>query len=132
MNGIDMNPLDIVYQNFPHCTEWSDDSFLGILHEESRIDMDAYWKLEWALVQLTQNEVDYPRHLSWPVFRIFSCIFLLLKSDVNPDDGYKIQNFTSAQSRDFTERFQLVFEGFFRGDPPDLKLAFDERNPLLE
>jgi hypothetical protein len=132
MNGIDMNPLDIVYQNFPHCTEWSDDSFLGILYEESRIDMDAYWKLERALVQLTQNEVDYPRHLSWPVFRIFSVLPINLKANIQPENGYKIQGFNNEQSWNFTERLQLVFEGFFRGDPPDLKLAFDERNPLLE
>jgi hypothetical protein len=112
--------------------EHRDDSFLSVLHEESRIDMQAYWQLEWAVIQLTQNQVDYPRSLSWPVFRIFSHIMLLLKSDIDPVDGRVIQNFTGEQSRDFTERFQLVFEGFFRGDPPDLKLAFDERNPLLD
>jgi hypothetical protein len=128
----DMNPLDIIYQNFPHCMESSDDSFLGVLHEESRIDMDAYWQLEWAVVQLTQNQVDCPRHLSWPVFRIFSHIMLLLKADIDSVDGYKIQDFSGEQSRDFTERFQLVFEGFFRGEQHDLKQAFDERNPLLE
>ena len=127
-----MNPFEIIWQNFPHCMEHRDDSFLSVLHEESRIDMQAYWQLEWAVVQLTQCQVDYPRSLSWPVFRIFSHIMLLLKSDIDPVDGRVIQNFAGEQSRDFTERFQLVFEGFFRGDPPDLKLAFDERNPLLD
>lgn len=127
-----MNPHDIIYQNFPHCMEYRDDSFLGLMHEERRIDMDSYWKLEWAVVQLTQNGVDYPRHLSWPVFRVFSCVMLMLGADSDPQDGYKIQDFDGDKNRDFTERLQLVFEGFFRGDPPDLKLAFDERNPLLE
>ena len=127
-----MNPYDIIYQNFPHCMEFRDDSFLGLMNDELRIDVDEYWKLEWAVVQLTQNEVDYPRNLSWPVFRIFSSVMLLLGSNADPQDGYKIQGFDSLKSRDFTERLQLVFEGFFRGDPPDLKLAFDERNPLLE
>ena len=127
-----MNPYDIIYQNFPHCMEFRDDSFLGLMNDELRIDMDEYWKLEWAVVQLTQNEVDYPRNLSWPVFTIFSSVMLLLKANANPQDSYKIQDFDSGTSRDFTERLQLVFEGFFRGDPPDLKLAFDERNPLLE
>jgi hypothetical protein len=94
--------------------------------------MQAYWQLEWAVVQLTQNQVDYPRSLSWPVFRIFSHTMILIKANANPEDGYKIQDFDSETSSDFTERLQLVFEGFFRGDPPDLKLGFDERNPLLE
>ena len=127
-----MAPLDIVYQNFPHCIEYSDNSFLGILHEEWRLDISSYWKLEWAIIQLTQNRMDYPRYLSWPVFRIFSLITSYLNYDINPDDSYKIQDFTGDQSRDFTERVQLVFEGFFRGDPPNLELAFDERNPWLE
>jgi len=126
-----MIPLDIVYQNFPHCTEWRDDSFLGILHDESRLDMNAYWELEWALVNLTTDQVDYPRHLSWPVFRIFSHTMLLIKASTNSEDGYKIQDFDNEKSRDFTERFQMVFEGFFKGEAPDLKLAFDEMNPLL-
>lgn len=127
-----MNPLDIIYQNFPHCTEYRDDSFLGILHEERRLDMDTYWKLEWALVVLTTNDVDYPRHLSWPVFRIYSHGMLLFRADVEPSNGYKIHDFDYQRNWDFTERFQMVFEGFFRGEQHDLKLAFDERNPLLE
>jgi hypothetical protein len=132
MNGDKMNPLDIIYQNFTYCAEWRDDSFLGILHEERRLDMDAYWKLEWALHMLTMNKLDYPRHLIWPVFRIYSYGNRLFQADIDPDDGFKIHNFDSERSRDFTERFQMVFEGFFRGEQHDLKLAFDERNPLLE
>ena len=127
-----MNPYDIIYQNFPHCMEFRDDSFLGLMNDELRIDMDEYWKLEWAVVQLTQNEVDYPRNLSWPAFRIYSCSMRLFQADVDPDNGYKICDFDLDSNYDFSERLQLVFEGFFRGDPPDLKLAFDERNPLLE
>jgi len=127
-----MNPLEIIWQNFPHCMEWRDDSFLGILDNESRLDRNTYWKLEWAITLLTQKQIDYPRQLSWPVFRIFSHASLLLKANVNPDDGYKIEDFNSEQSRDFSERFQLVFEGFFKGEPPDLKLAFDELNPLMQ
>jgi len=132
MNGVDMNPLEVIYQNFPHCTEWRDNSFLGILHEERRLDLDAYWKLEWAVTMLTANDVDHPRDLTWPVFRIFSLAIRLFGADIDPSDGYKIQDFDSEKSRDFTERFQMVFEGFFKGEAPDLKLAFDEINPLLE
>ena len=127
-----MNPYEIIYQNFSHCTEYRDDSFLGILHEQSRLDMSEYWKLEWSLVKLTQKKVDYQRNLSWPAFRIYSYGMRLLQADVDPDNGYKICDFDLASNYEFTERFQLVFEGFFRGDPPDLKLAFDERNPLLD
>jgi hypothetical protein len=135
-----MNPQETIYQNFPHCTEYRADSFTGILHEENRLDLDTYWNLEWALVKLTQNQTDYPRHLSWPVFRIFSIIAVKLMADNDPEDGYKIKNFSGEKSRDFTERFRIVFEGFFKGEMPDLILAFDDdnmaeefrRNPLLE
>jgi hypothetical protein len=131
MTGADMKPYEIIYQNFPHCIEYRDDSFLGLMHGERRVDMDSYWKLEWAVVQLTQIEVDYPRHLSWPVFRIFSHVMRLLGADSDPQDGYKIKGFDGEKNRDFTERVQIVFEGFFRGEQHDLKQAFDERNPLL-
>jgi hypothetical protein len=127
-----MNPIEIIWQNFPLCQEYREDAFCGILHSERRLDMNAYWRLEAALVQLTQNESDYPRHLSWPVFRIFSRLERLISADLDPNDGFKIQDFDGEKSRDFTERFELVFEGFFRGDMPDLTLAFEERNPLLE
>ena len=127
-----MKPLDIIWENFPHCMEWRDDSFLGILHEERRFDIHAYWKLEWAITKLTLSETDYPRHLSWPAFRIFSQAMRLLGADLDPTDGYKIADFDGERNRDLSERLQLVFEGFFRGEQHDLKLAFDERNPLLE
>lgn len=133
---IHMIPIDVVYQNFPHCEQWRDESFLGMLHEDARLDMSAYWWLEWALVSLTNKDVNYPKHLIWPVFRIFSCIMNLLQANTNPADGYVIARLTGTQDaefkeREFTERVQLVFEGFFRGEVPDLTLAFDEENPLL-
>jgi hypothetical protein len=132
MKGKLVSPYEVIYQNFPHCTEWRDDSFLGVLHEESRLDKDLYWKLEWAVFTLTNSQIEHPRHLTWPVFRIFSATMVSLKANANPEDGYKIAGLDALRSRDFTERFQLVFEGFFRGEQHDLKLAFDERNPLLD
>lgn len=130
-NG-DLSPIDVVYQNFPHCEEWREASFLGVLHEEARLDMNAYWRLEWALVSLTNEQVNYSKHLIWPVFRIFSCLMLLLQANTNPEDCYEIAGFTGGVEVEFTERVQLVFEGFFKGEVPDLALAFDEPNPLLK
>lgn len=46
-----MNPLTIVLEIFPHCDKFSEQSFMSILHEEHRLDVDAYWKLGWALVR---------------------------------------------------------------------------------
>ena len=127
-----MQPIEIIKTNFPHCKEWSDESFLGILDGESRLDISTYWKLEWALISLTSKKTNFTNELNWPVFRIFSHAMLLLKADANPNDGYKVVNLDSDRSRDFTERFQMVFEGFFKGEVPDLDMAFDEKNPLLK
>ncbi len=56
----------------------------------------------------------------------------LLWADSDPQDCYKVKEFDGEKNRDFTERVQMVFEGFFRGEQHDLKQAFDERNPLIE
>ena len=77
-----MKPYEIIYQNFPHCMEHRDDSFLGLLHGERRVDVDSYWRLEWAVVKLTQNEVDYSRNLNWPVFKFSSHLMLENGPDV--------------------------------------------------
>jgi hypothetical protein len=126
-----MNYLEIIYQNFPHCEEWSDHSFLGILHEYCKIEAPEYWRLEWALVSATKCGASRDTSLYWPVFRIFSQTMSLLKSNTDPRDGYFISDTGGFDERDFTERFQMVFEGFFKGTPPDLENCFDRPNPLL-
>lgn len=127
-----MNPFEIIYQNFPHCEDWRDDSFLGSLHENCKIDKTEYWRLEWALVSAANDGPGHNVQLHWPVFRIFSLVLSLLKSNVDPHDGYTISDMGGFSEQELTERIQVVFEGFFKGVAPDLASCFEESNPLLQ
>jgi hypothetical protein len=125
-----MNAVAIIVSNFPHCEEWSDESFLGYLHECDEFNQEAYWQLEWAMLEYTKAG-NKPYDLNWPIFRIFSCVMNSLAAHSEPRDGYKIKNVSYDFIWDFTERFQMVFEGFFKGEVPNLDKAFKEKNPLL-
>lgn len=125
-----MNPLSIVLENFPHCDEFSEQSFLSRFHEHREIDLEGYWKLEWALIQLTSSSVDYPRDHYWPVFRIFSCLSALFQEHarVNYED---IINFDRWFIQKLKDRITIVFEGYFRGRIPDMYSDQEFTNPLL-
>jgi len=126
-----MNPIAIVLENFPHCEEFSEQSFLNILHDEHRIDMDAYWKLEWAVIQLTSADEEYSRDQYWPVFRIFSHLSFLFCAHAG-NGRYRIINFDNCFIYDLINRTSLVFEGYFKGRTPNLHTDFGYPNPLLE
>lgn len=126
-----MNPIAIVLENFPHCEEFSEQSFLNILHDEHRIDMDAYWKLEWAVIQLTSPDEEYSRDQYWPVFRIFSHLSFLFCAHAG-NGRYRITNFDNCFIYDLINRTILVFEGYFKGRIPDLHTGVGYPNPLLE
>nr|WP_255562995.1 Imm41 family immunity protein [Herbaspirillum sp. ASV7] len=127
-----MNPLSIVLDNFPHCEESSEQSFMSILHECQRIDMDAYWKLEWALVELTSPYDDYLRDQCWPVFRIFSHLSGLFCAHIDENDSFKITNFDDWFIDELIERTTSVFDGYFTGSMPDMHNRLQYANPLLE
>lgn len=127
-----MNPRTIVLENFPHCEEFSEHSFISILHKEQRIDMDAYWKLEWALVELTSPYDDYLRDQCWPVFQIFSHLSGLFCAHINKNDSFNITNFDDWFIDELIERTRSVFEGYFIGSMPDMHTRLQYANPLLE
>ena len=64
---------------------------------------------------------SFPWDLSWPAMRIFSVLMLSLGCHCNPIDGFTIEALTQEQTWDRTERVQLVFEGFFKGEMPNKK-----------
>ncbi|RZS35070.1 Imm41 family immunity protein [Corticibacter populi] len=130
-----MQPFLIIYSNFPHCKEWQDDSFLGILDDHGVISYEKYWQLELAILQVTpMDKSGDAQHLLWPIFRIFSHAMLLFLSHHSEADGFSIKDMNNHAMRDFIERFQMIFEGFFRGELPSSAaiLSYEKRNPLLE
>ncbi|QNB09059.1 hypothetical protein G5S34_21455 [Herbaspirillum frisingense] len=125
-----LNAREILYQNLPYDMQWSDKSFLCTLHDDRKLDLTSYWQLEWAVLQLTTDQIDYPRHLSCSVFQVFICAASLLYDHTNPDDDYEIKDVSRSVVHQLRQRMEAVFEGFFKGRHADMR-AFKEINPLL-
>lgn len=113
-------------ENIVEHEAYSDDSFIGRLHENSCWDHEKYWQLEWALYELAGKDTGLP---DISCFRIFSYTMLLFSCHFDPVDGFAISNLDDEDVREFRERFQLVFEGFVSGKTPSLDSFM--RNPLL-
>ena len=114
--------MNEINRNFAWCNDYSDKSFLGILHEEYIWSDIEYLKLEDNLFELSAEFKDsslFPREVVWPVMRIFSYSMLLLGCHFNPNDGFEIKNINSEDITERTERLQVMFEGFFQGTMPD-------------
>ena len=111
-----------INRNFAWCDDYSDKSFLGVLHEEDIWSDMEYLKLENDLYELSTKYKDtdsLPREVVWRIMRIFSNSMLLLGCHYNPSDGFEIKNLNSEEIRQRTERLQVMFEGFFQGTMPD-------------
>ena len=115
--------MNQILRNFPHCKEYSENSFTGIFHEKLKWDDIEYFKLEEELYEQCNiyKSVDLPRDLSWPAMRIFSFLMLSLGCHSDPKDGFEIEDLSQEQIWDRRERVQLVFEGFFKGGMPNKK-----------
>ncbi|MBD3658300.1 Imm41 family immunity protein [Marinobacter sp.] len=108
-------------RNFPWCDEYDDESFTGILNEKCTWSDEEYFKLDNELYDLAEKYKDadqLPRELVWRVMRIFSYVMMTIGCHSNPNDGFEIKALNDEQLFDRRERFQLVFEGFFRGTMP--------------
>ncbi|WP_307547525.1 hypothetical protein [Xanthomonas sacchari] len=64
------------------------------------------------------------------LFRIFSCVLMLLGCHFDPNDAFAIEGVSDEEVRDPHERFQLVFEDFYAGKMPAYD-GLDPPNPLL-
>jgi hypothetical protein len=126
-----MNAEHIINRNYPWCDENDDLSFTGILHEEGIFNLDEFFLLEWALYKLHKDNV-YNDFLYWKIFRVFSLAFGEMLSHFNANDLFIILNAKDIDLRELTNRFQLVFEGYFQKEMPDLKICFpDLKNHYL-
>lgn len=126
-----MGPHSVVSKNHPWSGEFETTSFRSRLYEDATWSQDEYWKVEWALFQLVAA-AHSNAELRSRVFRLFSATVALFVAHYDPNDVYVIDGIDAERLREAMERFQLVFEGFFAGEMPDLVAAFDEPNPLLQ
>lgn len=125
-----MQCLEIIYKNLSFKMQWSAQSFLGILHNEHRLDMDAYWRLEWAVIWLIKGSDKAPSPHGWPVHQIYTLATSMLYAHIDPDDSFEIMEVSKERVHLLRNRINVVFDGFFKLKIPDLAV-FKEANPLL-
>lgn len=126
-----MKALTIIAENYDFwCPESNYNSFSWYLYKEEKWYIEKYWLLEYALFELVTSPIR-DEELNWKVFHIFSKTLMLLSAHFDSNDGFKIQNLEREQLYEFRERFQLVFEGFFSKNMPEIHQCFDTQNPLL-
>ena len=129
VNSMAMDAERVIARNFAGCPGYDEQSFSGRLHEDSMWDWHEYWQLEKALYDLCAID-DFRREVAWPIFRIFSYGQMVLSCHFDPNDHFKIKELSSDEIYIVRERFQRVFEGYFKGDMPD-PCDFEGMNPLL-
>lgn len=111
-----------INRNYVWGDGYSDNSFIGIFHEQREWNDDEYFKLENDLYELASEysgDEVLPREVVLRVQRIFSYLMMSLGCHADPNDGFEINDISSDQHRSRTERIQLVFEGFFKGEMPE-------------
>ena len=124
--------MEIIYKNLALQMQWSEQSFLGILHEKKLLDMNAYWQLEWAILWLTMNLGHRPSPHCWSVHWLFTRTTDMLYAHIDPDDEFEIREVSKERVYAFLKRMNVVFEGFFAGKAPDIHARSEKKNPLLD
>lgn len=116
--------MNQINRNFAQSPDFSEKSFISIFHEESKWDDEEYSKLEHELYRQSEKYSNcdcIPREVLWPTMRIFSYLMQSFSCQYDSDDIFEITNITREQFLDRRERVQLVFEGFFKGEMPNIK-----------
>lgn len=114
--------MNQINRNFSWCAEYSDQSFVGRLHEDAIWDDEEYFKLENYLYEECEKysgQDDLPRHVFWPAMRIYSYLSSSIGCHFDPNDVFELEGLSSEQIYNRRERLELVFEGFFKGEMPD-------------
>lgn len=113
--------MNEINRNFAWCDDYSDDSFVGILHEKQEWNDDEYFRLENYLYEIC---LQFPsdlisREIAWPAMSIYSYLSNTLGSHLDSNDGFIIKGLDLVSLYYRRERLQLVFEGFFKGEMPN-------------
>lgn len=111
--------LSTVSSNDQTSKHWSEQSFIGIVHEEYRLDADAFLLFESAVGELRKHrdtDQDLRRLADRVVSHIFGYTMLMFSCHYDPKDGFTFQGLTEDELFLWRERVQLVCEGYF-GNP---------------
>lgn len=126
---------DVAYllleSNDPSGPHWSDESFLGQLHETGRWNIERYWEFEAALYTLMPLKCNTrKKNANATIVRVFSYSMLMFTCHHNPDDKFTFEDLSNESLHEWQARLQAVVEGYFQELLPSPS-SFESDNPLL-
>ena len=123
-----------VFSNYPHCEEFSEESFTSVLHEKDIWDKDKYWALEKAIIDFIPEKKGtiMMRDNVVPVIYITSYIMSVIRAHFDQNDGWTMPGMTDSEMFEYFERLRILQLWFVEGEAGDLNSVSDEViNPLL-
>lgn len=111
------NPDLIIWENTSSHENYSENSFVYILHEREVWDDDAYWKLDKALCDIADKyrNQQISRELMLAIFDVYQYAFGRLCWHQIPSDGSSIENLTDDECHPRWERLTYVVRGALGG-----------------
>ena len=115
--------MRILEENNHQSPNYQASSFIGRLHEERIIDIEAYLKLEEELLTLLETHgADVPKELVVHFGIITTLVLKYIVCHQDPNDGFVIKDASIHQLYNLMERMQQILEALSTGELPETKM----------
>lgn len=131
MHPVVRNSLEQIWRNLPTHSGW-EQSFLGRLAEDSEWNVDEFWILHAALLEVANSAKDsqvIDRDLALAVSILQQRVLRSVAAHYDPNDVLTIKGITAEDLYLFRERFEMAILGVFSGEVMS-EASFDLVNPL--
>ncbi|MCB9024792.1 MAG: hypothetical protein H6625_00610 [Bdellovibrionaceae bacterium] len=91
-----------------------ENTFIGILHEENKIDIPSFLTLFDAILEIVNNNLSN-REVDRVIVKIHSFILNSIVNHLDKNDLFKISNYNTSISRNILERLNVIVESYFNG-----------------
>jgi hypothetical protein len=118
MNDPSEDEITLLSENDPCSDAWNEASFLGRLMEDALFDEEGYADLEAAMIRAVSEAADFDT--LGVIIRIIERITLMLKSHVDPNDVYRIENLDDEQVAELDRRVRFCLLEISLGNAPDM------------
>lgn len=91
-----------------------ENTFIGILHEENKIDIPSFLTLFDAILKIVNNNMSN-REVDRVIVKIHSFILNSIVNHLDKNDLFKISNYNTSISRNILERLNVIVDSYFNG-----------------
>ena len=125
------NSLEQIWRNLPTHSDW-EHSFVGHLVEDSEWNVEEFWILHSALVEIASVAEDsqvIDRDLALAVSTLQQRVLRSVAAHYDTNDALTITGITAEDLYRFVERFEMAILGVYSGEALP-EASFDLVNPL--